>query len=158
MAAIGDGNRATRQYRDYAGKVQTIALQGQIITAILLPDYLGDLEAVEEALDAVTLGIPAKSEFGNVSILSNSNAPTKDASVATELLVRMRGATSEEPWSFRVPTADYTKFNYVGDQVILSGAGATIETTDLVTALNAFVRNPGDNAELMVVVGIEIVE
>lgn len=157
MPALGDYNSASRQYRDYSGEVATITFSGQIITAVLLPDYLGDLADVEAALDAVTLGIASKSAFGNYSVLSNANAATRSAQVETELLVRMRGATSEQPWSFRIPTADYEAFNYVGDEVILSGAGATVATTNLVTALNAFVRNPNDNTELMVVTGINVV-
>jgi len=158
MPALGDNNFATRQYRDYSGEVRTIRLNGQIITAVLLPDYLDDLADVEAALDAVTLGVAAKSSFGNESILSNARASTKDAQVETEMLVRMRGATSQEPWSFRIPTVDYTKFNYLDDQVIISGAGASAETTALVNALQAFDRNPNDNTELGVVVGMEVVE
>jgi len=159
MPALGDSNQATRQYLDYSGQRQSISLTGQIVTAVLLPDYISDLGDVEDALDAVTLGTPARSGFGNFSVLSNTRPSDKMAQVETEMLVRMRGATSEAPWSFRIPTADYTKFNYgAGNDVILSGAGASAETLALVAALNAFVRNPNDNAELMVVVGIEVVE
>lgn len=159
MAALGDYNSATRQYLDYSGERRSISLPGQVQTAILLPDYLSDLADVEAALDAVTLGTPSKSTFGNYSILSNTRPASKAAQVETEMLVRMVGATSEAPFSFRIPTADYTVFNYgSGDDVILSGAGASAQTTALIAALEAFVRNPIDNDELMVVVGITVVE
>jgi len=71
------------------------------------------------------------------------------------------GATSQAPWSFRIPTVDYTAFNFAdppaGDQVILSGAGATAATTAFITALEAVAKMPNDETEAVVVVGMEVV-
>lgn len=159
MAALGDYGKASRQYLDFSGERQSITFHAIPVTAVNLAAYLGDLSDLEDALDAVTLGTAARSEFGNFTVISNTRPGDPMAQVETELLVRMVGATSEAPWSFRIPTADYTKFNYgSGDDVILSGAGASPETVALIDALEAFVRNPNDSAELMTVVGISVVE
>ena len=77
------------------------------------------------------------------------------------MLVRVKGAVSEAPWSFRIPTVDYTAFNYAdppaGDSVILSGAGASAATTALVAAIEAVVKMPTDPTEAVVVVGMNVV-
>lgn len=131
------------------------------ITAASLPGLLTELTALEAALDAVTLGVRAKQSWGAETIVDNSRAAVKDAQIESELLVRVQGATSEAPWSFRIPTVDYTAFNYAdppaGDQVIISGAGASAATTALIDALETTLRMPDDDAELIVVVGMEVV-
>lgn len=109
----------------------------------------------------MTLGVRAKQSWGEETIVSNDRAAVKDAQVETELLVRVQGATTEAPWSFRIPTVDYTAFNYAdppaGDSVIISGAGASAATTALVAALEAVAKMPNDETEAIVVVGMEVV-
>lgn len=161
MAGIGGRQPATWSYRDYSGETKSIRLHTGEITVLLLPDLLTNLGLLTTALNAVTLGQLAKTGWGEETIVSNARAATKDAQIETEMLVRVRGATTERPWSFRIPTVDYTAFNYAdppaGDQVIISGAGATVATTNLVTAIEEFIVMPDDETELVEVVGMEVV-
>lgn len=161
MPAIGTRQPLVYSYRDYSGETKTIRLYAGEITAVSLPGLLTELTALEAALDAVTLGVRAKQSWGSETVVDNSRAAVKDAQVESELLVRVQGATTEAPWSFRIPTVDYTAFNYAdppaGDQVIISGAGASAATTALIDALETTLRMPDDDAELVVVVGMEVV-
>lgn len=161
MAGIGGRQPATWSYRDYSGETKSIRLYTGEITVLLLPDLLTNLGLLTTALNAVTLGQLAKTGWGEETIVSNDRAATKDAQIETEMLVRVRGVTTERPWSFRIPTVDYTAFNYAdppaGDQVIISGAGATVATTNLVTAIEEFITMPDDESELVEVVGMEVV-
>jgi hypothetical protein len=108
----------------------------------------------------VTLGTLNKVTYAHEQVISNDNAPTKDAQVETQMLVRLQSAVTQRPFSFRFGTADYTAFNYAtypaGDQVIIAGAGASAATTALINAIQAVVIDPvtGEAAE---VVGIEVV-
>lgn len=161
MPAIGGRQPATFQYLDYSGEVATIRLYTGEITAVSLPGLLTALGALATALDAVTLGTRSKQSWGEETIVSNTKPSDKDAQVETQMLVRCQGATSEAPFSFRIPTVDYTVFNYgtgaAGDEVILSGAGASSATTSLITALQAVAKAPWDEAEGLVVVGMNVV-
>lgn len=161
MPPIGGRQPISRTYRDFSGETKPVRLYANEITAVSLPGLLTELGTLWAALDAVTLGQPAKSAWGEETVISNAVAATKDAQVETEMLVRVVGETTEAPWSFRIPTVDYTKFNYAsppaGDQVILSGDGATAETTALIAALEATCKMPNDETEAIVVVGMEVV-
>jgi len=161
MPAIGGTNRVGVQYLDYAAKRQTVTLFVGEITAVSLPGLLTQIGAYKTALDAVTLGTRAAESWGEFTTVSNTPPTDETARVETELLVRCQGATTEQPWSFRIPTVDYAAFNYIngvgGDQVILSGAGASAETTALITAIEAMAKNPLDETEALVVVGMNVV-
>lgn len=161
MPPIGGRQPIGRQYRDYGGEVKTIRLYANELTAVSLPGFLTAFAALNTALDAVVLGAASKAFWGEETVISNARAATKDAQVETELLVRAVGATSEKPFSFRIPTVDYTKFNFAdppaGDAVIISGGGATAETLALVTALEALCKMPDDETEAIVIVGMEVV-
>jgi hypothetical protein len=161
MAGLGGRQPYTVVYRDYSGETKSVRLYAGEITAVSLPGLLTQLGAFTTALDAVTLGVRAKEHWGEETILSNARAAEKDAQVETEILVRCMGATSERPFSFRIPTADYTAFNYAdppaGDQVIISGAGASAATTALITAIQDAFKMPDDETEGLTVVGMEVV-
>lgn len=162
MPALGGRQPILMTYRDYSGEPKSIpGLFSGEITAVSLPGFLTQFGALQTAMNAVTLGVLAKTGWGEQTVLSNARAATKDAQVETEMLVSLRGATSEAPHSFRIPTVDYTKFNYAnppaGDEVIISGAGATTETTDLVTAIEALLKMPNDETEAVVVTGMRVV-
>lgn len=162
MPALGGQQPATFQYRDYSGEVKTIRVYTGEITAVSLPGLLSDLGDLATALDAVTLGVRASQSWGELTTVSNQRAATKDAQVETEMLVRVQGATTERPWSFRIPTVNYTAFNYAdppaGDSVILSGAGASAATTALIAAIEAVCKMPDDETEAVVVVGMNVVQ
>lgn len=161
MPALGGRQPFTVAYRDYSGETKTIRLYTGEITAVSLPGLLSDLGDLTAALDAVTLGVRAREQWGEETIVSNERATVKDAQIETEMLVRVQGATTEAPWSFRIPTVDYTAFNYAdppaGDTVILTGAGASAATTALIAAIEAVAKMPNDETEAVVVVGMEVV-
>lgn len=155
MPALGGSQPFTFSYRDYSGETKSIRLYANEITAASLPGFLTELGAIATALDAVTLGVRAKQTWGEETVVSNLRPSDKDAQIESELLVKCHGATSQLPWSFRIPTIDYTAFNYAsppaGDTVILSGAGATAATTALVAALEATCKMPNDETEAIVI-------
>lgn len=161
MPALGGRQPMIVAYRDYSGETKTIRLYSGEITAVSIAGFLTAFGALKTALDAVTLGVRAREHWGEETIVSNARAADKDAQVETELLVRCQGATTEKPFSFRIPTVDYTAFNYgdppAGDQVIISGAGASAATTALITAIEAVAKMPEDETEALVVVGMEVV-
>lgn len=161
MPALGSRQPITITYLDHSGEVKTIRMFANEITAVSLPGFLADFGDLQTALDAVTLGVRHKQTWGEETIVSNTKPTDKQAQIETEMLVRLRGATSEAPWSFRIPTVDYDAFNYAdppaGDSVIISGAGATAATIALVDAIEALVKMPDDEAEAVVVVGMEVV-
>jgi len=162
MPALGGRQPIVRTYRDHSGETKGVRLYAGEITAISLPGLLTLMGAWSTALDAVTLGEPAKFSWGEEVIISNDKATDKDAQVETELLVRYRGAVTEKPFSVRIPTVDYTVFNYAdppaGDQVIISGAGASAATTALIEAFEDLFKSPEDETEAVVVVGMEVVK
>lgn len=158
MPALGSNQPITIQYRDYSREVKSIRLYAGELTAVSLPGFLTQFGALQTALDGVTLGVRSAQSWGEETIVSNAVPATKDAQIESEMLVRVRGATSEAPWSFRIPTVDYTAFNYNGDDnVIISGAGASAATTALITAIEALVKMPADETEAVVVVGMNVV-
>jgi len=161
MPAIGGTQPATFQYLDYSGEVKSLRIYTGEITAVSLPGLLTALGTLATALDGVTLGARSKQTWGEETIVTNTRPTDKNAQVETEMLVRCIGATTEAPFSFRIPTADYAAFNYAsppaGDEVILSGAGASAATTSLITALEAVAKAPWDETEGILVVGMNVV-
>jgi len=161
MAAIGSRQPISIQYLDYSGERKSITMYANEITAVSIAGFLSDFGDLQAALDAVTLGTRASQRWGEETVVSNTRPASKAAQVETEMLVLMRGATTEAPWSFRIPTVDYTAFNYAdppaGDNVIIAGAGASAATTDLVAALEALVKAPWDETEALEVVGMMVV-
>jgi len=162
MPPLGGRQPFTVVYRDYSGETKSIRLYTNEITAVSIAGLLSELGDFTAALDAVTLGVRAKEHWGEETIVSNARAASKDAQVETELLVRCIGASTERPFSFRIPTVDYTAFNYAdppaGDQVIISGAGASEATTALITAIETTFKMPDDETEALSVVGMEVVQ
>lgn len=161
MPALGGQQPIGFQYLDYSGERKSISLFVNEITAISIGGFLTQFGALRTALNAVTLGTLASEHWGEKTTVSNTRPTDKDAQIETELLVTMMGETTEQPWSFRIPTVDYTAFNYAdppaGDSVIISGAGATAATTALVTALEDLVKAPWDEGESLVVTGMRVV-
>lgn len=162
MPALGGRQPIGIQYRDYSGEVKSIQnLYSNEITAVSLAGFLADLGDLTTALNAVTLGVLSRTSWGEETIVSNDRAATKDAQIETEMLVSLRGATTEAPFSFRIPTVDYTAFNYAdppaGDVVILSGAGASAATTALVAAIEALLKTPWDETEAAEVLSMRVV-
>jgi len=161
MPEIGTRSFFTIQYLDNSGEVQTVRVNGFEIVPLTLEDDLDLFGDLQTAMDAVTLGNKRQVGWGQEEVITNLRPSNHEAQVEKEILVRMVTATVEKPLSFRIPTVDFTKFNFAdppaGDTVILSGAGATAETIALVSAIEALVTNPDDPAEGVTVVGMSVV-
>lgn len=161
MPAIGTSQPVSIQYLDYSGERKSVSLKVGELTAVSLPGFLTNLAALETALDAVTLGTRAKSSWGAETVVSNTRPSDKDAQIETEMLVYLQDATTEQPFSFRIPTVDYTAFNYAdppaGDSVIISGDGASAATLALVDAIQDIARSPFNDANLVEVIGMRVV-
>lgn len=158
MAAIGDRNFASVSYLDHSKELRAVSLFTGEITAITIAGFLTQFGALQTALDNVTLGVRARQSWGENAVISNTPPANANAQIETEVLVKVRGATTEAPWSFRIPTVDYAAFNWIGDEAILSGAGATAATIALVDAIEAIAVMPDDEAEGVIVAGIFVVE
>lgn len=162
MPALGGRQPYSISLLDYSAELKSIpGLFTGEITAITIAGLLTQLGTFKTALNAVVLGVIARERWGEETILSNTKATEKDAQVESELLVLCQGATSEAPHSFRIPTIDYTAFNYAdppaGDSVIISGAGASAATTALISAIEATFKMPNDETEALNVVGMKVV-
>jgi len=160
MPAIGGYQPISIQYLDHSNERKSLRVYGGEITAVSLPGFLTQFGALTAALDAVTLGTRSKESWGEETVVSNAVPASSAAQIETELLVQYQGATTEQPFSFRIPTADYTAFNFVAntDEVILSGAGASAATTALITAFEAIAKSPNDETEAVVVTGMRVVK
>lgn len=154
MPATGDYPFVRTQLQDFSGEKQSISLTVGPITVGTIAGLLTNMAAWDSAINAVTLGVLTQSAFGVVDQVSNAKPSAKDAQVETRMLVGAIDAVTGAPWSFIIPTVDYTAFNYgtgsAGDEVIISGAGATTATTDLVDAIQDMAKYPGTTNALQV--------
>jgi len=158
MPALGGSQPIGFQFLDHSVEKKSLEVFAGEITAVSLPGLLADIGDMQTALDGVTLGVISRSNWGERTILSNTPPVSALAQIETEVLVTYRGATTEAPYSFRIPTADYAAFNWIGDSAILTGAGASAATTALINAMVALMRAPDDEAELIEVTGIFVVK
>jgi len=159
MPALGEYRPLSIQYLDYSGERKSVTVNSKSWDEDTVVQYWTDIAAFWTALDAVTLGTRAKDQYAVEMVRSNTRPNDKTAQIETELLVTYIDATTEEPFSFRIPTADYEVFNYAsppaGDEVIIAGAGASAATTALITAMGAVVRSPAGNS--ITVTGMRVV-
>lgn len=158
MPAIGDRNFASVSFLDHSNELRAVSLFTGEIAVGTIAGFLTQFGALQTALDNVTLGVRARQSWGENAVVSNTPPASANAQIESEVLVRVRGATTEAPWSFRIPTVDYAAFNWIGDSAILSGAGATAATIALVDAIEAIAVMPDNEAEGVVVYAIEVVE
>jgi len=159
MPALGGRQPISYQFLPYSGKpVSADRFYSDEITALSIAGFITELGTLTSAIDAVTLGTLSKTQWGEETVVSNTPASSKNAQAESSLLIKMRGATTQAPYSVRIPTIDFTKFNYMtapyGDNVVLSGAGASSETTALITAIEALCKMPNDETEAVVVIGM----
>jgi len=159
MPALGGRQPIGIQLMAYSGKRESISdLYSDEITAVSIGGFLTQLGALVSAVDAVTLGTISQTSWGERTVLSNTRPSNKAAQLESSMLVSLIGNTTEEPFSFRIPTVDFTAFNYAsppaGDNVIISGAGASAATTALITAIQALCKTPWDETEEVTVVSM----
>jgi len=151
MSGIGTRQPVRTQLLDYSNERKSFVVYAGEITALTIAGFLAELTAYNTAVDAITLGRVSEREWSALSTVSNTPPTSKLAQIETEMLVTYRSVTLQQPFSFRIPTIDYGVFNYINDEVILSGAGASAETTAFITAFEALAKSPnadGDDIEV----------
>lgn len=163
MPALGVKSPIGIQLLDASGEVKGIPnLFGLPVNAATYDDAETDLGVLVTAIEGITLGNVSRTSIGTTEQITNTRPSDKTAQIETELLVSMRDNVTQAPWSFRIPTADYAAHNYAsppsGDEVIISGAGATAATLAAVAAFNAHLRSPFDGANASIVMGMRIVK
>lgn len=154
MPALGSRQPINYQWRDYTGEVKSIPnMYVGEVTAITLPALLPLLATLEGALDAITLGVRAKNTLAMETYVSNAKPASKYAQVESQLLVSLWGATTEAPFSFRIPTIDPDKLVFVdgAEDLVLIGTGESTETRNLIDAIEAVMKTPWDDGEAVVV-------
>lgn len=159
MPALGGRQPVGIQLLAYSGKKESIDdMFSDEITAVSIGGFLTQFGALVTAIDNVTLGTISQTSWGERTTVSNTRPTNKAAQLESSMLVSLIGNTTEQPFSFRIPTIDFTAFNYAsppaGDNVIISGAGASAATTALVTAIQALLKTPWDETEEVTVVGM----
>jgi len=163
MPALGFKSPVAIQFLDASGEVKTIPnLFGIPVNETTYEDAVTDLGVLVTALEGITLGVITRTQIGTAEQITNTRPSDKTAQIETEMLVSMRDNVTQQPWSFRIPTADYAAHNYAsppsGDEVIIAGAGATAATLAAVAAFNAHLRSPYDGANPSIVLGMRIVK
>lgn len=157
MAPIGNRNPVYVQYIDHSGERRSFAGFSGAVTLATIVAFLAQFGDLQTALDAVTLGNRSEQAWGEKSVITNTVPANAAAQIETEVLVSGYGTATQIPWSSRIPTADYTAFNWIGDEAILSGAGASAATLALVTAIQTLLKEP-QTGEAIVVTSIRVVE
>jgi len=158
MPALGGSQPYGLQFLDYSNERKSFEIFIGELTAISLPGALTLMGAFYDAVDDLALGEISRNNWGERTYITNTPPTNKYAQIETEVLVTYRGATTESPFSFRIPTADYNAFNWVGDSAILTGAGASAATTAFKTAFEALAKSPDDEAEAVELTGIFVVK
>lgn len=159
MPAIGDFPFVTTQFLDYSGERKSMRNIVKTWDEDTLDAFLSQWDTYNTALANITLGTPSHRAYGVDSVVSNTRPADKTAQIETELLVTYIDDTTEAPYSVRIPTADYAAFNYAsppaGDEVIISGAGASAATTAFINAAVAIWRSPLGNS--VTITGMRVV-
>jgi len=158
MPALGTKNVFGWSLRDATGQTAAVKFVSPTLTSLNLAGFQTEFLTLQTALDGITLGTISIARYGNEEIITNETPTNKNAQIEQGLLVRMRGVTTQQPFSVRIPTVDPTKLNFVegaGNAVIISGAGASAEVTSLIAALEAVVEVPVGSGEAAEVIGME---
>ena len=158
MPALGGSQPIGFQLLDYSNERKSFEVFAGEITAISLPGFLTQLGALYDAVEDVVIGKISRENWGERVYITNTPPTNKMAQIETEILVTYRDAVNEAPFSFRIPTANYDAFNWIGDSAILTGAGASAATTALIDAMVDLLRAPNDETHGIEVTGIYVVK
>jgi len=146
MPELGTTQPGEYQLLDSTGQRKGFRFYYGEVTALTIAGLLSELGTLTSKVDALTIGTLAKTNFSIVETVISNTLPTDQAAqVGSNLLVKYMDSTTEQPFSFNIPTIDYSKLNFVdggGNAVIFSGAGASTEITDFVTAFEAVAKSP----------------
>lgn len=161
MPALGGRQPTSWSIRDATAESTSHIVYVDEITAASLPGLLTQLGAYQTALDAITLGVVARTGWGEDTVVSNAVPSNPAAQRESKLLVQYQGNTTEKPYTLTIGTIDYSKLVFLpgaGDAVAFDAAnGASAEIIAWVTAFEAMASAPDDEAENVTVVGMRFV-
>lgn len=159
MPAIGNAYSNSYQIIDYSNEVKSFEVGQREITALTLPDINSELATFETALEGVLLGEIRARSLVRKEVVTNTPPTSKYAQIESQWRISYQGATTEKPYSVRIPGADANAVNFApdSDDVIISGAGATAATTAFIAAFQNAFRAPDDPTEGIVVTGMRFV-
>ncbi len=158
MPELGTFEPGEYQMLDYTKQRRSFRVFYGEVTALSLPGLLTALGDFTTAVDNITIGTIAKTNFSIVeTVISNTPPTDKGAQIGSRLLVQYQDSVTEKPYSFNIPTIDYSKLNFVpggGNAVIFSGAGASAEIAAFVTKFQALAKSPDNDANSVVITGM----
>lgn len=147
--------------RDKTNEITTHTVYTGEITALTIAGLLPQLGAYNTAVNNLTLGVLAKTRWGEETILSNDPAALNTAQRENKLLVTYRDAVTEKSYQLSIGTIDLTVLHFIpgaGDNVaFLEADGATDEVLAWVTAFVAMAKSPDNEANSVEVIAMKYV-
>lgn len=161
MPPLGSVHKSKIVYGDATRETSSLEVYNGAITAVSLPGFLTNFGALQNATDAITLGVRrAQSWTGDYTVVSNAWPTDPAAQREAKLLVDYMDDVTEEVFTLTVPTIDFSKLVFVpggGDAVLFSGDDASDEIKAWVTAFEAIARTPRSDANTVTVVGMRFI-
>lgn len=161
MPKIGSVHKSALQYGDATHETSDLTVFNQPITALTIGDFLTGLGNLEDATDAITLGVRRQTKWiGDITTVTNAWPTNPAAQRESKLLVDYWDNTTEKMYQLTIPTIDFSKLVFVplgGDAVLFSGADASAEIKAWVTAFESFGRAPDDDTHHVTVKGMRYV-
>jgi hypothetical protein len=161
MPAIGSTHKSLIKYRDATAETSTMTVFNEALTIANLDAFLALFGTLQDATDAITLGVRAsQSWIGDDTTVSNAVPSNPAAQRESKLLVQYQDAVNEKPYTLTIPTVDFSTLVFVplgGDAVQFAGASASTAIKNWVTAFEAIAKAPDDDTHAVVVTGMRYV-
>ena len=153
----GSYSPASATYRDAGNEDGRFRCYGALLTTGNIVAQTTAFNALLAAMDALTLGVRVKSNYGNETDYAYTQ-PTNGAARELKLFIQARDDTNGQLVTCSLPTLDPTLPDYVininAKDVIRIDSPS--EITDFVTAFEAFAINPR-TGNALVVQGLKVV-
>jgi len=160
MPALGTRAEATISLRDATAEPTTTTIRVNTITAGNFAATATALATYYAATAAIVLGEVAKTNSGNLEIISNAEASDPSAQRESKLLVYYWDVTTEKRYTITIGTIDFSLLHFMpnaGDAVAFKTSdGAPSEIVDWVTAFEAVAKAP-DTGNAVAVLGMRYV-
>jgi hypothetical protein len=133
--------KASWSFVDYDGEVSTMQVHAADLTAANFDAQETLRDALETAVENLTLGNVFKTEKGNATLYSKAQPESEHAQRETKWLVMYEDDTTYKQHNYEVPTADLEQLPADGKELDLTaGVGLAF-----VTAFEAYALSPAGN-------------
>lgn len=160
MPAIGTKGFHDITLRDATGEATTASMRIATVTAGGFAAQATALATYNAAVDAMVLGVVAKTQFGNAEVISNAEASDPSAQRESKLLFTYWDVTTQKTYNISYGTIDFDLLHFMpgaGDAVAFKTAdGAPTEITNFVTAFEAVAKAP-DTGNAVAIIGARYV-